>query len=264
MRRDEHVGIGGVRDDRAHAGERRDPARAELHPHAARAAATGRSAGQPLQLRGQGDDVADGPGVVGPGRVPVVEAGHVRQQQQQVGLEEAAEQRGEHVVVAHTERVVLVDHRDHAQRQHGLQGVPDAAAVGLDQFVRREQELAGLQAAVGEGGLDRGVQPGLAERGGDLLHHRARRGEGGVPGAADRDRPGRDQHGGQAGDHSSVDGVAQAVELGRVQPSVRDQGRRADLEHHAVARPGGRAGARAGRGRGVGRGIGQHRFSCFA
>ena len=108
-------------------------------------------------------------------RVGGVEAVDVGQQHKLVGLHHLGDARGQAVVVAEADfggrdGVVLVDHRDAAERQQRVQrgaGVEVAAAVlGV---VQRQQQLRGGQAG-GRQRLAPGLgQADLADRGGGLL-----------------------------------------------------------------------------------------------
>ncbi|MBW8703497.1 hypothetical protein MBT84_28270 [Streptomyces sp. MBT84] len=119
----------------------------------------------------------------GPAGVPVVHAVHVRQQDQQIGVDQVGDERGEAVVVAEADlvrgdRVVLVDDRERAHRQELVEGAGCVAVMGAATgVVGGEQHLADTDAVAGAGGGVTGHQQALADTGRGLL-------PGQVPGAA--------------------------------------------------------------------------------
>ena len=157
------------------AGLRGDPCRRELGAHAAGGIAGRRFAPHRLDLGGDGLDDGHVLGGVIPAGVRGVEAVDVREQDQLVGLHHLGDPRGQAVVVAETDLrgrhcVVLVDHRDAAEAEQGVQcgaGVEVAAAVlGV---VERQQQLGRGEALGGERLAPGLGQADLADGGGGLL-----------------------------------------------------------------------------------------------
>jgi hypothetical protein len=134
------------------------------------------------------------------------------------------DQRGQPVVVAEADllgrdRVVLVDHRDHAEREQPLQGAVRVAVVRpADQVVGGQQHLADDQAGAGEGRgvpLDqqhlayarRGLLGGQVPRPGRQQQRRQ----------AGRDGAGGDQHDLGAAGTAGAEHVDQRVQPARVE-----------------------------------------------
>ena len=155
-------------------------------------------------------------------------------------------QGGQPVVVAEPDlvgghRVVLVDHRQHAQLEQPVQGALRVAVVGpAHQVVGGQQDLAGADAVPGEGGGVPGDEQALADAGRGLLG-------GQVAGAArepQRDQAGRDRARGDQDDlrgrgpaaarAAFGEGLSQGGDCLVVDLAVRrGQGRGTDLDHDA-------------------------------
>ena len=115
---------------------------------------------------------------------------------------DVGDQRGQPVVVAEPDlvgghRVVLVDHREHAQLKQPVQGALGVAVVRpAHQVIGAEQDLAGADAVPGEGRGVPGDEQALADAGRGLLGGQVA----GAPGQAQRDQAGRDRPGGDQHD----------------------------------------------------------------
>ena len=152
-----------------------DLGRDQLADHAAGADEAARAAGHGLDLGGDHLDdgqVAGGRVAAGVGGVEAVDVG---QQDQRLGQRHDGDAGGEAVIVAEADlvgrhRVVLVDDRDDAQPQQGLDGGAgvEVAAAGLG-VVERDQDLGGLEAGAGEALLPGTGEQDLARGGGGLL-----------------------------------------------------------------------------------------------
>ena len=178
-------------------------------------------------------------------RIGGVEAVDVGQQHKLVGLHHLGDARGEAVVVAETDLrgrhgVVLVDHRDAAEAEQGVQrGARVEVAAAVLRVVQRQQQLRGGQALGGQCLAPGLRQADLADRGRGLLFlqpeaallqaERAacqRDGAGGDHDDVDTARP----QGGDVGGHAVEPGGA-----GRGFVLVHHQGA-ADLHHQALGR----------------------------
>ena len=194
-------GLGGGRDDDGDAGLRRDQRRLDLGRHAAGAdaVALGGAEGDGGEVGRTGDGVDELGGTHA--RIAVVDAVHVGEQDERVGLGDVRDEGGEAVVVAEPDllgrhRVVLVDDRQRPEREqplHRLVGVAVVAAPG--QVVGGQQHLADGDAVPGEGvgvGLH---QPELPDAGRGLRRRQVTRPaaqpQRGQPGG---DRAGGDEH----------------------------------------------------------------------
>src|SRR5690606_22308359 len=114
-------------------------------------------------------------GRAGLGGVAVVDAVHVGEQHQQVGVDQVGDEGGEAVVVAEADlvggdRVVLVHDREGAHGEQLVEGAGGVAVVGAAaHVVGGEQHLADADAVAGEGGGVAGDEQALADAGGGLL-----------------------------------------------------------------------------------------------
>ena len=220
---------------------RRDECGLDLGGHAARAdaVAAGRAERdrREVGLAVDGVDQLGGPGA----RVAVVHAVDVGQQDQRVGPRDVRDEGREPVVVAEADllggdRVVLVDDRQHAERQQPvdrLLGVPVVAAPR--EVVGGEQHLADGDPVRGEGvgvGLHQPQLPdarrGLRRREVPRALRQLQRGQAG------RDRAGGDQHGLPPGDAHPGEDVHERREPGDVETAgQRGEGGRTDLDDDA-------------------------------
>ena len=163
----------------------------------------------------------------------------IGQQHQQVGPDEVRHQRRQPVVVPEADllvghRVVLVDHRDHAQLNEVIQGAPGVQVLGAVHEIQGGQEhLPGEDPVRIEPVLPHAHEPVLADGGHRLQHGRV---GGTLLAPAQRGPPGRD--GARRHDDHGVTGRpelgdfgAQAVDGGR-----RDRGG-ADLDDDDAVRP---------------------------
>ena len=232
-----------VGDRHGAAGLRGDARRRQLGAHAAGGIAGRRLATHRLDLRRDGGHDRD---VRGGGVAPWiggVEAVDVGQQHQLVGLHHLGDARGEAVVVAEADLrgrhgVVLVDHRDAAEAEQGVQcGARVEVAAAILGVVQRQQQLRGGQALGGQRLAPGLRQADLADRGGGLLFLQ--------PEAAlvQAERTPR-QRDGAGGDHDHVDAArAQRGDVGghAIEPGGAGRGlvrvdhqRAADLHHQAL------------------------------
>ncbi|EON24810.1 phosphoglucomutase/phosphomannomutase [Nocardioides sp. CF8] len=229
--------VGRGEDDRD-AGTRGDPGGIDLGDHAAGADARGagcadRDGGQVVRRAHHRHELR-----TRAARGSVVEAVDVGEQDQQVGVHEVRDQRGQPVVVTEADlgggdRVVLVDDRQDAELEQLGERLVGVAVVGApDDVVHREEHLPGDEVVAGELLLVAVREESLPDRGRRLLGgERARalrQAQRGQPGG---DRPGRDQHDlGSAGTHRG-EHVDEPAHARRVDPAGRrGQRRRADLD----------------------------------
>ena len=169
------------RDNRGAARRRGDPGGGQLGGHAAGAHAGGQvgPAGHGLQLRGQPGDTGDqGRRCIAAG-IGGVEPLHVGQQHQSLGPNQLGHTGRQAIIVADPDflgdhGVVLVDHRDDAQAQQGLDGgarvQPAAAHLGV---VAGQQDLGAGQSVRLKRRLPRPHQRRLAGGGGGLFLRQA-------------------------------------------------------------------------------------------
>ncbi len=187
-------------------------------------------------------DIEDGLGVRLRARVGRIEAVDVGGDEQRIGIDQRRDHGGEIVVVAqlqfvHRNGVVLVDHRQRAQRQQFLQGGPRIeVTAAVPQIVVGQQHLRDRPF---EETLPQANQLRLSERGQRLpFGHRDAAGRLAVQQSAPRrDRTGgHDDHfapGLQAGGYE----LGQVERVSRTQPfPVGGQQAAADLEHGAFPR----------------------------
>ena len=146
----------------------------ELGAHAAAAESALALAGHADELRIGEVGLADELGVGITAWIAIEQTFLIREDHQQVGLDEIHRQRAERVVVAQADlvggdRVVFVDDRHHAELEQGVEGatgVEVAAAVG--DILVREQHLCGLEPVLLELGLISAHETHLADGGGGL------------------------------------------------------------------------------------------------
>ena len=176
-------------------------------------------------------------------RVTGVEAVHVAEQDQCVGMHQVRDQRGQPVVVAEPDlvgrdRVVLVDHRHDAELEQPPEGLVSVAVVTVPgDVVDGEQHLTDLEAVPPEAMRVVPHQQALTHRrrrllGGEILRTRlqAERGQAG------RDRARGDEHDFPAGQPSGGECGHQLLDPRRVDSARRGrQRRRTDLDHDAVS-----------------------------
>ncbi|TWH06059.1 hypothetical protein L613_004800000040 [Pseudoxanthomonas taiwanensis J19] len=209
----------------------------QLGAHAAGAHGAAAAAGHGQHFRGQLGHLGHQPGLRVAARIGVVQAVDVGGDEQHVGIDQGRDDRRQVVVVAqlelvHRDGVVLVDHRQRAQRQQLLEGgagVEVAAAVA--QVVVGQQHLRhrALEEALPQ--LD---QACLAQRG-----QRLALGDGGAglgrarqDGAAGGDRAGGHDHHLAPGQHRGGHELCQAQGEARRQPAaIGGQQAAADLQH---------------------------------
>ena len=202
-----------------------------LHPAAAqRAARTERRVGDGVAARERLRS--------GLGGMRAVDAVRLRQQHEQPRTEQHRHLRRERVVVAEGDlvgrrRVVLVDHRDHAEPQQRAQRVAHVdVARPLREVGAGEQHLRGAKTLCAQCGLPRELQPDLARRRRRLeLRQRARPPCEAQQRRAERDRPGRDDARAlaRAHDRGEVGGARGEQPAADAAAPVRDQ-RRAELD----------------------------------
>ena len=221
----------------------------ELGAHAAAAAFTDRAGDREHLTRAR--QLADQRGIGVDAGVAVVDAVDVAEQDQQVGVDQVGDERGERVVFAERaaaqlfvgDDIVLVDDRHDAEAEQAQQGVADVEiAEPLGDIGAGDQGLRGgqivaleeLVVALDEMGLaDRGEGLALADAG--LVAARAHAGASGGDGAAghDRDLGGA---GAQLGDlahevfeHQRVEPITAASE--QIRAEFRDHALRALRRH---------------------------------
>ncbi len=223
------------------AGTRRQARRPQLGLHSAAPQGAGTAAGHRIELRIIGTRLVDQLGIGIVARIGVEHPVAIGKDHQQVGLDQVGHQCRQGVVVAEADlvgdhRVVLVDHRDHAQLDQGPQGAAGVqVALAVGEVVMGQQHLGGLQAMQGEAGLPGLHQPHLPHRGGGLeFVHRARSGHPAQAAHTGGDGAGRHQHQLDAGAmqrHHLLDPNGHGI---AIQPTAigRQQGA-TDLHHPA-------------------------------
>ncbi|MCY1173178.1 hypothetical protein D9M73_133320 [compost metagenome] len=183
------------------AGTGRQTRRTQLGLHTATPQRPARTARHCIERRIIGTRFVNQLGIRIVARISIEHAVAIRQDHQQVRLDQVRHQRRQGVVVAKTDfvgdhGVILVDHRDNLQldqRTQGAAGVQVALAVG--QVVVSQENLRGMPAMLGEARLPGLHQPHLADCGGSLklVHRTGSRGPAQTAHTG-RHRPGGHQH----------------------------------------------------------------------
>ena len=152
-----------------------DPGGDQLADHAAGADQAAGAAGHGLDLGRDRLDHGQVAGIRVVARVAGIEAVDVGEQDQRLGQRHDGDARRQAVVVAEADlaggdRVVLVDHRHHAELEQGLdRGAGVQVAAPRLGVLERDQDLRGLEADPGQALLPGAGEQDLAGGGGGLL-----------------------------------------------------------------------------------------------